>query len=353
MSSPLPPRPGETPEQRRARLNAAYEVQARIDAQRQAELEAQEQARRKEMQARIDNMLRFAYVLPPLPSLPAPMPPVAELPMMQPPLMMEQPTPLPVQKIYEPRRPPEVLPSPVPSPAPMPPLMMDLPPLPPPPPKHYDTFPSPVPMPIEPLPPVAELPMRPPLMLEQPTPPPVQKIYEPQRPPVAELPMRPPLMMEQLTPPVQKIYEPRRPPVDPGFVIDIPTMQPPMPLSDNVGLIDNRIGPGFGKPMQPTPSPIDNLSSSIRDALLQLQPSAPGGVDYGQPAQPTSGMGLSRLAPEPYTPPVFEPYTPPSMQFSVDMPRVDYARDMYSVNPNEVSMLKMGGLAVKSKKGKC
>ena len=254
--------------------------------------------------------------------------------------------------------------SPVPPPAPLPP-MLDLPPLPPPPPMptYYDTFPSPVPMPIEPLPPVTELPMRPPLTMEQPTPPPVQKIYEPQRPPVAELPMmQPPLMMEQPTPlPVQKIYEPRRPPVDPGFVIDIPTMQPPMPPSDYVGLIDNRIGPGFGKPMQPTPSPIDNMSSSIRDALLQLQPSAPGGVDYGQPAQPTSGTGLSRLVPEPYTPPVFEPYTPPmaepytppSMQFSVDMPRVDYARDMYSVNPNEVSMLKMGGLAVKSKKGKC
>ena len=247
---------------------------------------------------------------------------------------------------------------------PLPP-MPDLPP-PPPMPPPPPTFPSPVPMPIEPLPPVAELPMRPPLMLDlPPLPPPPPKHYDTfpsPMPPVAELPMRPPLMMEQpALPLVQKIYEPRRPPVDPGFVIDVPMMQPPMPPSDNVGLIDNRIGPGFGKPMQPAPSPIDNLSSSIRDALLQLQPSAPGGVDYGQPAQPTSGMGLSRLAPEPYTPPVFEPYTPPmaepytppSMQFSVDMPRVDYARDMYSVNPNEVSMLKMGGLAVKSKKGKC
>lgn len=362
MASPLPPLPGETPEQRRARLSAAYAVQARIDAQRQAELEAQEQARRKEMQARIDNMLRSAYVLPPLPSLPAPVPAPAVAPRTAPmygdgPL---RPTQAQIDAFYasgrggawDPVRGAFLTSEEYQRAQPLPPL-----PPPPPMPTYYDTFPSP--MPIEP----AELPMRPPLMLEQPTPPPVQKIYEPQRPPVAELPMmQPPLMMEQPTPlPVQKIYEPRRPPVDPGFVIDIPTMQPPMPPSDNVGLIDNRIGPGFGKPMQPTPSPIDNLSSSIRDALLQLQPSAPGGVDYGQPAQPTSGMGLSRLAPEPYTPPVFEPYTPPmaepytppSMQFSVDMPRVDYARDMYSVNPNEVSMLKMGGLAVKSKKGKC
>ena len=45
MSSPLAPPPGETPEQRQARLGAAYAVQARIDAQRQAELDAQAQAR--------------------------------------------------------------------------------------------------------------------------------------------------------------------------------------------------------------------------------------------------------------------------------------------------------------------
>lgn len=310
MSSPLPPLPGETPEQRRARLNAAYEVQARIDAQRRAELEAQEQARQKEMQARIDNMLRSAYVLPPLPSLPV-REPVAELPMMQPPLMMEQPTPPPVQKIYEPRRPPVD-----------PGFVIDIPTMQPP---VRDTTPDFEMQP--PMPTPAPMLIEPPVRVVQPKTTSYVPAYSPQPP----------------AKPGELGY--LQPPVDPGFVIDIPTMQPPMPPSDNVGLIDNRIGPGFGKPMQPAPSPIDNLSSSIRDALLQLQPSAPGGVDYGQPAQPTSGMGLSRLAPE--------PYTPPSMQFSVDMPRVDYARDMYSVNPNEVSMLKMGGLAVKSKKGKC
>jgi hypothetical protein len=57
--------------------------------------------------------------------------------------------------------------------------------------------------------------------------------------------------------------------------------------------------------------------------------------------------------PEPYTPPMAEPYTPPSMQFSVDMPRMDYARDLYGVIPDNMSMLKRGGLAVKPKKGKC
>ena len=43
MSSPLPPQPGETPEQRQARLAAAYGVQARIDA----EMRAEEAARAK------------------------------------------------------------------------------------------------------------------------------------------------------------------------------------------------------------------------------------------------------------------------------------------------------------------
>ena len=366
MSTPAPPLPGETPEQRRARLSAAYATQARIDAQRRAELEAQEQARRKEMQARIDNMLRSAYVLPPLPSLPTP----AVAPKIAPmigdgPL---RPTQAQIDAYYATGRGGAwdsvrgvFTTSPYDR----------APPLPPPPQMDYDTFQPAVMPPTMAPPPLQNLGEV------------LQRIQQPQVMP----PVDPGFVIgprEPVMPPVQKAqlegeyyvpaYSPQPPakpgelgylqppmPVDPGFVIDIPTMQPPVPEIPNVGLIDNRIGPGFGKPMQPTPSPIDNLSSSIRDALRQLQPSAPGGVDYGQPAQPTSGMGLSRLAPEPYTPPVFEPYTPPmaepytppSMQFSVDMPRVDYARDMYSVNPNEVSMLKMGGLAVKSKKGKC
>ena len=375
MSTPAPPLPGETPEQRRARLSAAYAVQARIDAQRQAELEAQEQARRKEMQAQIDNMLRSAYVLPPLPSLPLPSLPA---PPKSAPMYGDgplRPTQAQIDAFYasgrggawDPVRGAFLTSEEYQRAQPLPP-MPDLPPLPPPPPMptYYDTFPSPVPMPIEP----AELPMRPPVRDTTP-----DFEMQPPMPTPAPMLIEPPVRVVQpKTTSYVPAYSPGPPakpgelgylqppmPVDPGFVTDIPMMQPPMPPSDNVGLIDNRIGPGFGKPMQPTPSPIDNLSSSIRDALLQLQPSAPGGVDYGQPAQPASGTGLSRLVPEPYTPPVFEPYTPPmaepytppSMQFSVDMPRVDYARDMYSVNPNEVSMLKMGGLAVKSKKGKC
>jgi hypothetical protein len=272
-------------------------------------LEAQEEARRKEMQARIDNMLRSAYVLPPLPQPPAPMP------------------------------------------------------------TYYDTFPSPVP-PVDPgfvmdiptfQPPVRDT--TPDFEMQPPMPTPAPMLIEP--------PVR---VVQPKTTSYVPAYSPQPPakpgelgyvppmPVDPGFVMDIPTFRPPMPEIPNVGLIDNRIGPGFGKPMQPTPSPIGNMSSSILDALRQLQPSAPGNTDYGQPAQPSAGMGLSRLAPpEPYTPPVFEPYTPPmaepytppSMQFSVDMPRMNYARDLYGVNPDNVSMLKRGGLAVKPKKGKC
>jgi len=37
MSSPLPPQPGETDEQRKARLDAAYRKQAEVDAERRAE----------------------------------------------------------------------------------------------------------------------------------------------------------------------------------------------------------------------------------------------------------------------------------------------------------------------------
>jgi hypothetical protein len=86
------------------------------------------------------------------------------------------------------------------------------------------------------------------------------------------------------------------PPVDPGFVMDIPTFRPPLPVD-----------PGF-----------------VMD------------IPTFRPPLPTP-----------------EPYTPPSMQFSVDMPRMNYARDLYGVNPDNVSMLKRGGLAVKPKKGKC
>ena len=304
MATPLPPLPGETPEQRRARLSAADAVQARIDAQRQAELEAQAEARRKEMQARIDNMLRSAYVLPPLPVGVGSAPGVGGAPEMAPriaPMIGDgplRPTQAQIDAYYATGRG-----------------------------GVWDSVrgvftTSPYGPPLPPEPPL-------------PPPPPIPTYYDP-------------------VPPVM-------PPVDPGFVMDIPTFRPPVPEIPNVGLIDNRIGPGFGKPMQPTPSPIDNMSSSILDALRQLQPSAPGNTDYGQPAQPSAGMGLSRLAPEPYTPPVFEPYTPPmaepytppSMQFSVDMPRMNYARDLYGVNPDNVSMLKRGGLAVKPKKGKC
>ena len=45
MSTPVPGPPGETPEQRKERLSAAYATQARIDAQMRAELDAKDRAR--------------------------------------------------------------------------------------------------------------------------------------------------------------------------------------------------------------------------------------------------------------------------------------------------------------------
>jgi hypothetical protein len=352
MSSPLPPLPGETPEQRRARLNAAYAVQARINAQMQADLDAQEEARRKEMQARIDNMLRSAYVLPQLP-----------VGVGAPPMMMER-----IQPIMdttpglgmEPRVMPPVDPG----------FVMDIPTFQPP---VRDTTPDFEMQP--PMPTPAPMLIEPPVRVVQPKTTSYVPAYSPQPP-------AKPGELGYLQPPM---------PVDPGFVIGpreptgpIPTYYDPVPPVmpppvQRAQLEGEYFVPayspkppakpgelGYVPPMlappelrQPTPTPIETLNSALQNVPAFF---APGGVDYGQPAQPSAGMGLSRLAPpEPYTPPVFEPYTPPmaepytppSMQFSVDMPRMNYARDLYGVIPDNVSMLKRGGLAVKPKKGKC
>jgi hypothetical protein len=40
MASPVPPVPGETPEQRQARLDGAYRKQAEVDAEKRAEIAA-------------------------------------------------------------------------------------------------------------------------------------------------------------------------------------------------------------------------------------------------------------------------------------------------------------------------
>ena len=246
MSSPLPPLPGETPEQRQARLNAAYEVQARIDAERRAELEAREQARRREMQAQIDRMLRTAYVLPPLPQLPTPVIPERQQP-----------------------------------------------------------------------------------VILAPPPPPMKTYYDP------EPPLPTPVVPPRLTP-----------------------VMPPAPV----------VAPPELRP--PASTPMETLSSAIQNASAFV---APRNTDYSQPTQPSLGMS-SLLAPQPalpaaYTPPMEAPVpsfnlgdlgggqdafqNPPSMRLGAGMPRMDYAQNFYAVNPNEVAMYKMGGLAVKPKKGKC
>jgi hypothetical protein len=386
MATPLPPLPGETPEQRRARLSAADAVQARIDAQRQAELEAQGEARRKEMQARIDNMLRSAYVLPPLPQLPVPMPEMA--PRVAPmigngPL---RPTQAQIDAYYATGR-GGVWDSVrgVFTTSPYGPPLPPEPPLPPPIPTYYDPVPPVMPPVMPPVDIVENIRLpTPPTMAEPPMPTPAPMLIEP---PVrvvqpkttsyvpAYLPQPPakPGELGYLQPPM---------PVDPGFVIGpreptgpIPTYYDPVPPVmpppvQRAQLEGEYFVPaysqqppakpgelGYVPPMlappelrQPTPTPIETLNSALQNVPAFF---APGGVDYGQPAQPSAGMGLSRLAPEPYTPPMAEPYTPPSMQFSVDMPRMDYARDLYGVIPDNMSMLKRGGLAVKPKKGKC
>ena len=65
--------------------------------------------------------------------------------------------------------------------------------------------------------PTVGAPMQPPLMMEQPTPPPMQKIYEPRRPPMTPPPL------QNLGQGLQRIQQRQRPgmdPVDPGFAID-------------------------------------------------------------------------------------------------------------------------------------
>jgi hypothetical protein len=205
-------------------------------------------------------------------------------------------------------------------------------------------------------------------------------------------------------PPIPTYYDPVppvMPPVDPGFVMDIPTFQPPVmpptmvpPPLQNLGEVLQRIqqkqpqvmppvDPGFvigpREPTGPIPTYYDPVPPVEQPTPPPMQP--PTQVDPGfvmdipmfrPPMQPPTQVDPGFVmdipmfrpplpTPEPYTPPVFEPYTPPmaepytppSMQFSVDMPRMDYARDLYGVIPDNVSMLKRGGLAVKPKKGKC
>jgi len=344
MATPLPPLPGETPEQRRARLSAADAVQARIDAQKRAELEAQAEARRKEMQARIDNMLRSAYVLPPMPQLPASMPEMMA-PVLPPPLMMEPGAGVP------------------------------------PPPKYptYDKFQPPVMPPVDPGF-VMDIPtFQPPVMPPTMVPPPLQNLVE---------------VLQR----IQQKQPPEMPPVDPGFVIGpreptgpIPTyydpvppvMPPVMPPVDIVENIRLPTPPTMMEPPMPTPAPmvieppvrvVQPKTTSYVPGYSPQPPAKPGELGYLQPptqVDPGFVMDIPMFRPpmQPPTqvdpgfvmdiptfrppPPMAEPYTPPSMQFSVDMPRMDYARDLYGVNPDNMSMLKRGGLAVKPKKGKC
>jgi hypothetical protein len=370
-------------------------------------LEAQEEARRKEMQARIDNMLRSAYVLPPLPQLPVQMPEMAAPKMMEPriaPMIGNgplRPTQAQIDAYYAtgrggvwdsvrgvfttspygPPLPPEPpLPSPPPIPTyydPVPPVMppvdpgfvMDIPTFRPP---VRDTTPDFEMQP--PMPTPAPMLIEPPVRVVQPETTSYVPAHSPLKPPpepgaigyVPPMPVDPGFVIgpREPTGPIPTYYDPVPPVMPPPvqraqlegeYFVPAYSQQPPAKPGE-LGYVPPMLAPPELR--QPTPTPIETLNSALQNVPAFF---APGGVDYGQPAQPSAGMGLSRLAPEPYTPPVFEPYTPPmaepytppSMQFSVDMPRMDYARDLYGVIPDNVSMLKRGGLAVKPKKGKC
>jgi hypothetical protein len=407
MATPAAPLPGETPEQRRARLSAAYAVQARIDAQRQAELEAQEEARRKEMQARIDNMLRSAYVLPPLPQLPVPMPemaaPVMREPMPPSPVKTTRPDPNVIQSTivtadgYVPnpaytadvamqRYRAELLNNNYYSPQERQQIMSSI--------ENAYAQPGATGQQVKDAYQNASAAATQARHREQEA---RNAAYYAQQPPapLSNLPpdvvAKPidPYLRELITPvpsqpPIPTYYDPVppvMPPVDPGFVMDIPTFQPPVmpptmvpPPLQNLGEVLQRIqqkqppemppvDPGFViGPREPT-GPIPTYYDSVPPTMMEPpMPTAPPKyqVDPGfvmdiptfQPPPPTPEPYTPPVF-EPYTPPMAEPYTPPSMQFSVDMPRMDYARDLYGVIPDNVSMLKRGGLAVKPKKGKC
>jgi len=181
------------------------------------------------------------------------------------------------------------------------------------------------------------------LITPVPSPPPIPTYYDP-APPLPPLP-----------PPPQMDYDTFQPPVMP------PTMAPP-PLQ-NLGEVLQRIQQKQPQEMPPVdPGFVIGPREPTGPIPTYYDPAPPM---LAPPAQPSAGMDLSRL-PTPVDPgfvmdiptfrpplPTPEPYTPPSMQFGVDMPRMDYVRDLYGVNPDNVSMLKRGGLAVKPKKGKC
>ena len=164
-----------------------------------------------------------------------------------------------------------------------------------------------------------------------PPPPPPRKIYEPQRPPVP-----PPIESIGPTPPpvvapTRQVIGYRSPP--PGMsAADLANYdtriyaQPEMPTPEipNVGLIDNRIGPGFGKPMQPTappmtPPPLQNLGQVLQRIQQKQRP----GMDRVDPgfAIDRGGYGMTGMT---------TPGGPPPA-------------GMAPVDPRNVTMMKKGG----------
>jgi len=379
MSSPLPPLPGETPEQRQARLNAAYEVQARIDAERRAELETREQARRREMQARIERMLGSAYALPPLPQLPTPEVPIRpDRPVMLPevPVGVGAPVmpPLPTTRPDSNAIPTAILTAEgyKPNPAYTADVAMQ---------RYRTELPNSryyTPQEIQQIMGRVESAYAQPGVTgaqisdayrnasievtsarnRQPVVDPAAYANQPPAPVIPPMPVgvrgAEPL---PLPPPIPTHYDPEPPLPTPVIPPRLTPVMPPAPV----------VAPPELRP--PAPTPMETLSSAFRSSPF-FAPSSP---DDSQPTQPSLGMS-SLLAPQPalpaaYTPPMEAPVpsfnlgdlggvqdafqNPPSMRLGAGMPRMDYTQNFYAVNPNEVAMYKMGGLAVKPKKGKC
>lgn len=192
--------------------------------------------------------------------------------------------------------------------------------------------------------------VQPPLMMEQPPTPrrrpndyfpggfpplPAQKIYEPRRPP--EMPPTPlsPKLMEPppVVAPTRQVIGYRSPP--PGMsAADLANYdtriyaQPEMPTPEipNVGLIDNRIGPGFGKPMQPTappmqPPPLQKLGQVLQRIQQRQRP----GMDRVDPGFAIDRGGYGMTAPP---------------------------AGMAPVDPNQAMMMRHGGRAAMPKRGR-
>jgi hypothetical protein len=167
----------------------------------------------------------------------------------------------------------------------------------------------------------------------------------PQMQPTPMTPAMSPAMTPPMTPAMSPAMLGNAPPVP---VAPVPMMgpdEPPLNIADypSTGVIDNRVGPNRGKPMQPGVSPRlgDMFRGGIGSMLPPMQPV--GGFNFGR-AQPTApgtyipGLGLRNLfAPKPPTNVV-----DPGFNIMGD-PNFRFGTTPQAPNPNAQGMA-MGGL---------